>query len=192
MVAVGVAGLLVGGGVTYITNNFAPEETKTVTEMETVTVAPTTEPEIQPGDIGLEQLYEEEDVEYEEEAEFGNRNIGGQSYTDAVTGGVYAAGSGFSELTVFTKGRFSSVQFVVGIDAEASCQRARAFVSIEDQDGQVLWGPVEVGISDPITKTLSIPESLQVIFVQRSAETESACDYGMAQVSWGDVTFQAG
>jgi hypothetical protein len=199
MVALGVitliVGLIGGGTIVSVTNNSPKEVTDTVTDVKTETVTVTgvdeTE-ELEPGSVGLEELNEEEDVEFEVAASFGNRTIGRTTYTNAVTGGIYADGSGFSQLPIFTKGRFDSMHFAVGIDAEATCPRARGTVSVEDQVGRVLWGPRDVSINQPVIETVSIPRPLQVVLVQRSNETESSCDYGVAEISWGDVTFAAG
>lgn len=190
-----IVGLIGGGTVVSVTGSSGQGQRtpSTVTVIETTTVeepsATVPTPEEEGPAVGLEELDEEENVEFDVAAEFGTRNIGGQSYNDAVTGGIYADGSGLAQLTIFTEGRFSSMHFVVGVDADAECPRARASVAVEDQSGNALWGPKEVDITHPIEQTIGIPNPLQVILVQRSKETESSCDYGMAQVSWGAVEF---
>jgi hypothetical protein len=192
-----IVGVIGGGTVVSVTGSSGgkPPKTVTVTEMSTVTEAaeaedPTSEPDAESASVGLEALNEEEKVEFDVAAEFGNRNIGGQTYGDAVTGDIYADGSGLPQLTILTGARFSSMHFVVGIDAEAECSRARASVSVENESGRVLWGPAEVSISQPVARTIAIPKPLQVVLVQRSNETESSCDYGEAEVSWGAVSFR--
>jgi hypothetical protein len=187
-------GLVGGGTVVSVTGNSGKPESVTSTVTTTVTEAADSvqpQPE-EASSIGLEELNEEEDVEFEVSAEFGNRNIGGKSYNNAVTGAVYSDGSGFPQLKILTGGRFSSIHFVVGIDADAECSQASANVSIEDEGGRLLWGPKQVGIREPISRTLSIPAPLQVILVQRSTGTTSSCNAGEAQVSWGGVEFREG
>ncbi len=73
--------------------------------------------------VGLDDLREAEDVEFSVDASYDGTNINGQDYSDAVTGAVYGDGSGFGRLTITTKRRFDQVRFVVGISAEAECQR---------------------------------------------------------------------
>lgn len=203
MVALGIVTLVVGfvggGTVVSVTNDStnAAKKPRTVTATQTVTETVESDggngaPQLGAASVGLEELSEEEDVEYDVYATLGNRSIGRTTYTNAVTGEIYSDGSGMAQVIIFTKGRFSSMHFVVGIDAEATCPRARAAVSVEDQVGRVLWGPKEVSISSPITETVSIPRPLQVVLVQRSNETESSCDGGKAEVSWGDLTFMSG
>lgn len=189
-----VVGFVGGGTVVYVTGGAGGERDASPGTVKTTTV---TEPSVEPPEaeaasIGLEELEGEEKVEFDVAAEFGTRNIGGQSYNDAVTGEIYADGSGLSRLPIFTDGRFSSMHLVVGIDADSECPRARASVSVEDQSGQVLWGPQEVDITHPAEQSFAIPNPLQVVLVQRSKETEDSCDYGKAQVSWGAVTFREG
>ena len=190
-----VVGLVGGGTVVSVTGSSRETSQETVTKTATVTETveadpPTLGSETESPAVGLEALNEEEDVQFDVAAEFGNRNIGGQTYGDAVTGDVYADGSGLPRLTILTGARFSSMHFVVGIDAEAECPRALASVSVEDESGQILWGPAQVAITGPITRTVTIPKPIQVVLVQRSDETESSCDYGEAQVSWGAVSFR--
>jgi hypothetical protein len=190
-----IVGFAGGGTVVYVAGGKDRPAAVTQTETVTVTEPPPPEepaPEEAETSVGLEQLEEEEDVEFDVAAEFGNRNIGGESYNDAVTGLVYSDGSGLAELTIRSGGRFSSMHFVVGIDADAECSEARANVSVENESGQPLWGPKPVSIGNPIEQTLSIPNPLQVVLVQRSRETESSCNSGEAHVSWGAVTFQEG
>jgi hypothetical protein len=191
-----LVGLIGGGTVVSVTGGSSQERrpAKTVTVMQTTTVTEPSPavpaPEEEALSVGLEELNEEEDVEFDVASEFGTRNIGGQTYNDALTSEVYADGAGVSELTIFAQGRFSSMHFVVGVDAETECPKAKASVALEDQSGNVLWEPREVDITHPIEETVQIPNPLQIVLVQRSMETESSCNGGMAQVSWGAVTFQ--
>lgn len=197
MVILGVAALVVGGGTgAFVTKNVTSDEVKTdtttVTEMKTVTVPADGETETEDvlASVGLEELGEEEDVGFDVSATFENRTIGRNTYADAVMVEVYPDSS--LALPIQTKGRFSTMHFVVGIDAEAECPRSEATVSVEDQDGRVLWGPRTATISKPITETIPISRPLQVMLVQHTNETESSCDGGWTQVSWGDVNFQTG
>jgi hypothetical protein len=188
---------LVGGGTGFFTSNSttsAPEPT-TVTQQTTVTATETVSEaegedavEFGSATTGLEELDEGENVDGSTYSTFGNRSIGRKVYGDAVLVEVWPGER--EDLTIFTKGRFSAMHFVVGIDAEAECPSSRAVVSIEDESGRVLWGPKEVGIRNPVTRSIPIPRPLQVILVQRSNETESACEGGIVSVSWGDVYFQ--
>lgn len=196
-----VVGLAAGGGSTYVvkSNNAI---TTTQTQTETVTVAEESreaeggelDSDFGPSSIGLEELNAEEEIQEEDsyEAEFGNRNIAGHEYGNAFTATEYADGTGLSDLTVNTKGRFSSMRFVVGIDAETSCPRSQARVWVADETGHVLWGPTTVGIATPArAESLPIPNPIQVNLVNRSAEGESSCDYGQVDVSWGGVQFRS-
>lgn len=196
---IAAASFLVGGGTGFFTSSSTTGSSKptTVTESTTVTATETVggaESAGTPGPgsatVGLEELYEGEDVDAYSYATFGNRNIERKVYGDAVLIEVWPGESEEADLTIYAKGRFSSMHFVVGIDAEASCPGSRAVASIEDERGRVLWGPKEVGITDSVTRSISIPRPLQVVLVQRSNETESACEGGYAEVSWGDVYFQ--
>ncbi len=198
VLAAAVVGGLLGGGATYVATGGAPvTSTSTVTATETETVTTTmgsdvdTEPP-SPPETGLTQLNEAEDVQFSVAADFENRSIGGRVYQDAVTGLVYSDGSGFSELTIATKARFSSLQFVVGIDDEAECSQSQAIVSITDERGRRLWGPEPVAIGRPIAKTISISRPIQVNLNQSSGQSEGqGCDGGEAHVSWGNVVFSA-
>jgi hypothetical protein len=193
MVVLGVAALVVGGGTgAYVTKNVTSEpEPATVTRAKTVTVPaeePITEAQApSPATVGLSELEEEEDVESLGYVE--NRYVGRQSYADAVMVEVFPDQP--EQVAILTKGRFSTMHFVVGIDAEAICPRSKATVSIEDQDGRTMWGPRTATISKPITETISIASPLQVYLVQHTKETDRSCEGGWTQVSWGDVTFQS-
>ena len=151
---------------------------------------PTPKPEPAPVFVGLETLREEEDVIFDVHASYENRRIGTEAYENSVTGNLYPDGSGMEPLTVITAGRFSSVHFIVGIDAETVCPKAAANVSIEDQNGVALWGPVEVDIDDPVTESVPIEGTVQIDLVHHSRETEGSCNLGETQVTWGDVTFK--
>lgn len=197
---IAVASFAIGGGTGFFTSNSTTgSSTTTVTEPTTVTATETVaESELagapEPGSAsqGLEELYEGEDVDAHAYATFGNRSIGRKVYGDGVVIEVWPGESEDADLTIYSKGRFSSMHFVVGVDAEAVCPGSRAVVSVEDERGRVLWGPKEVGITDSVSRTISIPRPLQVVLVQRSNETESACESGIVEVSWGDVYFQEG
>jgi len=187
-----LAGVVLGGVVESVTNNSKPApRRKTVIETVTVT-APAEAATEGEAPIGLEALNEEEAVGFDTFAELGNRNIGGEDYSNAVTMEIYPEGAGTPHLPIFTKGRFSTMTFTVGIDAEAECPKASAAVSVTDQDGRPLWGPRTATISKPISEEIEIPRPIQINLVQRSEQTESACINGLAEVSWGGVTFGSG
>jgi len=188
-------GLAAGGGSTYVVRSNATDtETVTQTRTETVTVAEESGEEVEgfiPSGIGIDELYAEEQVQDEDfyEIEFGIRNIAGHEYENAFVAGIYPE-DGPIGLTVNTKSRYSSMSFAVGIDAETTCPEARARVWVEDETGHVLWGPARVGIATPArAENLAIPDPIQVSLVSRSAESESSCDSGKADVSWGGVRF---
>lgn len=188
-----VIGLAAGGGSTYVVRSNATE-TVTETQTQTVTVAEESGEEVEeflPSGIGLDELYAEEEVQDEDfyEIEFGIRNIAGHEYENAFIAGIYAE-DGPIALTVNTKGRYSSMSFAVGVDAETTCPEARARVWVEDETGHLLWGPARVSIAQPArAENLAIPNPIQVNLISRSAEGESSCDSGRADVSWGGVRF---
>lgn len=193
-VVTALIGIVVGGAaVVVVSNNDAPQpepSTVTVTETSTTTVAAEQiTPNPTAAQIGLAELDRSQEVQFNVDAEFDNRSIGGRVYQDAVTGLVYSDGSGFSELVINTRGRFSSMQFVVGIDDEAECSDAEALASIEDERGRILWGPETIRIGHPLREQIALPGSIQVKLEQSSNQTGSHCDGGEAQVSWGGVEF---
>jgi len=162
--------------------------TETVTQTTTVDDGGPSEPPA-PISVGLTELHEQEDVQFQVEAQFETRTIGKKEYTDAVTGLVYPDNSGFDELTIETKGRFDLLRFVVGIDAETECPQARAQVAVQNEYGVSLWGPETVSIR-PKSAVVPLHSALQATLTQTSLASDGSCFNGEAHVSWGGVVFE--
>jgi hypothetical protein len=199
MLVVALIGLAAGGGSTYVVKSNATDTetiTRTETQTETVTVAEEGGEEVVGSGlsgIGLDELNGEEEVQDEDlfEYEFGIRNIAGHEYENAFLVSVYPE-EGPVGLTVNTKGQYSSISFVAGVDAETSCPKSKARVWVEDETGHVLWGPARVGITTPArAEELPMADPIQVNLVTRSSEGEGSCNYGKVDVAWGGVRFNS-
>jgi hypothetical protein len=197
-VAVGVSLIVVVvGGAVILSDNDKDTTQADASDATGVTTAPEppageAPPEVDldlPASVGVQQLYEEGDVKPEPLATFGKRTVGTTAYANTVTGPVYADGSGMRKVTILTKARFLWIHFVAGIDAKTNCPGEIATVHVEDQSGQVLWGPKEVSRGQELEQTISIPSPAQVILMQRSNGLERSCEGGKAVVAWGDLRF---
>jgi hypothetical protein len=140
--------------------------------------------------VGIVELQKQGDVESLSafDGDFGTQSIGGNDYESGVSMVVYSDESGVPELEIRTKGRFSRLTGVVGIDGNAQCLEASAKVWVADDAGNMLWGPEVVDSRSRTPVMADVSGTVRVNLEQRSkASSAEACGNGEANPAWGEV-----
>lgn len=141
----------------------------------------------------LSDLERAGDVDYlgSFDGDFGTQSIGDDDFSDGVSMLVYSDGSGIPSLEIQTRGRFSKVSGVVGIDGEAYCINSPAQVSITDDLGRTLWGPQQVTSRSQKRFEVGLEGAIRVNLEQVAVVGPDDCDNGAAQPAWGEMTFRS-
>jgi hypothetical protein len=121
---------------------------------------------------------------------FGTVTIASKTY-EGVSLPVDRSDDRSNTISITTHGRYKRLTGKVGINDNTQCPRTNASVSITDDQGQTLWGPVRASLNSTNAFDISIKGLPVVTLVGRSlATSEDACaDGATADPAWGDLAF---